>query len=220
MPRAHFLAFRDYTERGSAVQSRAYQLMDIAFRGVDPHKRGLFAGHPTWPTWPGTTRRTSSASGLPSRTSGPSRGQTEKHCWMRPGVWILGSGPGAACTSASPWATWVGVRAAEGPQERPTSSGSSTKACSPGRSAAGAAKTAEGWPLERREMAFLDGQGSRSRRSRLPLPGISTPWRTGWALEEPILHLLFFFRRFGESGSAAYLECESHVGQEVTRSNR
>ncbi len=42
MPPEHFLAFREYTERGSAVQSRNYQLLDIHLRGVDARKLPIY----------------------------------------------------------------------------------------------------------------------------------------------------------------------------------
>jgi tryptophan 2,3-dioxygenase len=42
MPPEHFHAFREYTERGSAVQSRNYQLLDIYYRGVDRRKLEVY----------------------------------------------------------------------------------------------------------------------------------------------------------------------------------
>ena len=46
MPKEHFLDFREYTERGSAIQSRGYQLLDIYFRGVDGRKLQAFSECP------------------------------------------------------------------------------------------------------------------------------------------------------------------------------
>ena len=42
MPVPHFFGFREYTERGSAIQSRNYQLLDIHYRGVDSRKLEVY----------------------------------------------------------------------------------------------------------------------------------------------------------------------------------
>jgi tryptophan 2,3-dioxygenase len=46
MPVEHFIRFRDYTESGSAVQSRNYQLLDIHLRGVDGRKLRIYRLNP------------------------------------------------------------------------------------------------------------------------------------------------------------------------------